>query len=311
MQDDKAANPIQHHDGYPFLSVIVPVYNDTKGLSLLLASLQKQTYPQDRFEVIVVDNGSTEDVQGVTERYDDVTLLFETVIQSSYAARNKGIAHATGDIYVFIDSDCRATETWLAEGVAQLIESGSDMLGGQVAFDFSQHPSASEYYDAIHNFQFAEKIKRGTCGGGNTFVRKKIFETIGLFPQDVQSGGDVYFSRKATSNGFSLVYAHEAIVYHPARRFIPLIKKTFRVGVGKAAIKTMSQAAIGDKKIKTVQSGGIANLVSPAALRQRIEQKGYPVSGLMFWRIWGVGFCILASGLYGLIYGKIKHSLKS
>lgn len=296
---------------YPFLSIIIPVYNDNRGLEQLLPSLMQQTYPNDKYEIIVIDNGSAEDVRSVTEKYENVTLLFETEIQSSYATRNKGIAHAKGTIYVFIDSDCRATENWLTEGISKLIESDSDMLGGQVTFDISQKPSAAEYYDAIHNFQFEEKIKRGTCGGGNTFIQKKVFDAIGGFPQHIQSGGDVYFSKKATSSGFSLIYASKAKVYHPARTFWPLMKKTFRIGVGKAAIKKMSEDHIGQKKIKTVQSGGIANLISPAALRDRILKKGYSVSPVMFWRIWLVGFCILASGFYGLIYGKIKHLLKS
>ncbi|MHC4926247.1 MAG: glycosyltransferase, partial [Planctomycetota bacterium] len=60
-----------------------------------------------------------------------------------------------------MDSDCRATDNWMTEAIAKLIESDTDMLGGEVAFDISQNPSAAEYYDAIHNFQFEEKIKRG------------------------------------------------------------------------------------------------------------------------------------------------------
>ncbi|MHC4552020.1 MAG: glycosyltransferase family 2 protein, partial [Planctomycetota bacterium] len=257
-QDNTSSSQSKTH---PFLSVIVPVYNDNKGLAILLESLTQQTYPRDRFEVIIVDNGSSEDVKAVTDQYPDVILLYENEIQSSYAARNKGINHAKGTIFVFIDSDCRATDNWMTEAIAKLIESDTDMLGGEVAFDISQNPSAAEYYDAIHNFQFEEKIKRGTCGGGNTFVQKYVFDKIGLFPPHIQSGGDVYFSKKATDSGFTLIYAPDAKVYHPARTLWPLMKKTFRVGIGKAAIKKMAQDNLGQKKIKTVQSGGITNLI--------------------------------------------------
>jgi glycosyltransferase involved in cell wall biosynthesis len=291
---------------FPFISIIVPVYNDNQYLGLLLDSLTRQTYPKARFEVIIVDNGSTEDVQAVTGRHQDVALLYERDTQSSYAARNKGITHAKGTIYVFVDSDCRATENWLCEGIAKLTESGSDMVGGQVAFDLSQKSSASEYYDALHNIQQDDKINRGTCATCNMFIRKKVFDTIGLFPQHIRSGGDVYYSKKATDSGFSLVYAPQAIVYHPARTLGPLIKKTFRVGVGKAEIKKMAQKNIGHEKIKTVQSGGIADLISPAALRKRISKRGYAVSAMMFWRIWLIGFCILGAGFLGLLYGNIQ-----
>lgn len=310
MQYENSTTPAQAPDDQPFVSVIIPVYNDNKGLNILLESLRHQSYPDERFEIIAVDNGSTENIRSVTDLYDNVILLFENDIQSSYAARNKGIAQAKGEIYVFVDSDCRATKDWLTEGVRRLTEANCDMVGGQVAFDISGRPTAAEYYDAVHNFQFEEKIKRGTCGGGNTFIKKHVFDAVGLFPQQIQSGGDVYFSKKATESGFSLVYAPAAIVYHPARRFGPLVKKTFRVGVGKAAIKKMSREAIGKEKIKTVQTGGVARLISPAALRERIGKKGYPVGAVMFLRIWLAGLCILTAGFCGLLWGRffIRHA---
>ncbi|MHC5088694.1 MAG: glycosyltransferase family 2 protein, partial [Planctomycetota bacterium] len=75
---------------FPFLSIIIPVYNDNKGLSRLLPSLKQQTYPGDKYEIIVVDNGSSENVQAVTDTFEDIILFYENNIQSSYAARNKG-----------------------------------------------------------------------------------------------------------------------------------------------------------------------------------------------------------------------------
>jgi len=304
LQDEKQITQPQTSVEYPFLSVIIPVYNDNKGLEILLESLHHQSYPSDRFEVIVVDNGSAENVQQVTDRHEKVILLYEKDIQSSYAARNKGIGQARGDIYVFVDSDCRASNNWLKEGIRKLIGENCAMVGGLVTFDFSEKSTAAEYYDAIHNIQIKEKINRGTCATCNAFIKKNVFDAIGLFPQQVQSGGDVYFTKKATEKGFTLVYAPKAVVYHPARTFWPLIKKTFRVGAGKAAIRRMSRETIGKGKIKTVQSGKVFDLFNPAALKRKMNQSDYNVSFWKFIQILAVSYGILFAGFLGLLYGK-------
>jgi glycosyltransferase involved in cell wall biosynthesis len=304
VQKEKQKIPGGTSAEYPFLSVLIPVYNDNRGLEILLESLRNQSYPKDRFEVIVVDNGSAENVQKVTDQHENIILLYEKDIQSSYAARNKGIRQAQGEILVFVDSDCRASQNWLAEGVKKLMESGSDMVGGQVVFDIATRSSAAEYYDATHNIQIKEKINRGTCATCNAFIGKNVFDAIGLFPQHIKSGGDVYFSKKATENGFTLVYAPKAIVYHPARTFWPLIKKTFRVGAGKAAIRSMSLNTMGKGGIKTVQSGKLFDLFNPVALKRKINQFAYHIHFWKFIQIFFVSYVVLFAGFLGVLYGK-------
>ena len=130
---------------YPFLSVIIPVYNDNAGLKKLLPTLMQQSYPQDKYEVIVVDNGFNQDVTEVTKGFE-VKLLTENDIQSSYAARNKGIQQAVGEVFVFIDSDCRAVEDWLYEGIKKMQQVGSDLVGGNVVFSFSEKNPTFVYW---------------------------------------------------------------------------------------------------------------------------------------------------------------------
>ena len=285
----------------PFVSVIIPVYNDLINLRKLLASLADQTYPRARYEVIVVDNGSAEDVSKVTDDFD-VTLLYENEIQSSYAARNKGIAAARGEVFAFIDSDCKASDGWVAEGIGVLQEMNSDMVGGKVTFAFSDRTRAAEYYDAVNNFQFEEKIKRGTCGGGNTFVKRSVFDKIGMFDPNMKSGGDVVFARKATTSGLKLVYAPRAEVFHPTRSFSQLAKKTFRVGAGKADITKRSNESAG--KVKLVQSGSIRSLLSPVVLKKKLDKAEYKVGAFKFLAILMTGYGILFAGFAGLIFGK-------
>ena len=289
---------------YPFLSVIIPVYNDNTGLKKLLPSLMQQSYPQDKYEVIVVDNGSNQDVAEIIKDFT-VKLLTENGIQSSYAARNKGIQHARGEVFVFIDSDCRAADDWLYEGIKKMHEAGGDLVGGNVVFSFSDKKASAEYYDAIYHFQFEDMIKRGTCGGGNTFVKKSVFDSIGMFPQNIKSGGDVFFTKKATVSGFKLVYAPEAIVYHPTRKFWPLAGKMFRMAQGKARTTKMSAPLLGEKKIKTIQSGGLWQRLNPLELRRKIARSSYKVGMAKYFLILSVTYAILWVGLAGFLYGKV------
>ena len=289
-----------------FVSVIIPVYNDLKGIKKLLPSLIKQTYPQDSYEIIVVDNNSTENISSALEEFN-VILLNETDIQSSYAARNKGIENAKGDIFAFVDSDCVVCEKWLELGVNALEQNNIFLAGGKLTFVFSKG-TASNYYDAITNMQIEEKIKRGTCATANLFVKKCVFDEIGLFPQYMKSGGDVFFTKKATQNNFNLIYVPEMEVFHPTRQFWELAKKTFRVGIGKAGIKKNSKNINQNDKIKLVQSGSVISLFNPMILKRKLMANNYKISSFMFLKLICAAYSILFIGFVGIIYGKLFNS---
>ena len=93
------------HENYPLVSVIVPVKNGEKTIGILLAALLKQNYPQDKMQVIIVDNGSQDNTIEIIKKYP-VILEYENEKDSSYAARNKGLAAAQGEIIAFTDADC-------------------------------------------------------------------------------------------------------------------------------------------------------------------------------------------------------------
>jgi glycosyltransferase involved in cell wall biosynthesis len=198
--------------------------------------LRSQDYPSEKYEIIVVDNGST-DATPDTIRQFPVKCLSENKIQSSYAARNEGIRHAVGDIIAFTDSDCMPDTEWIAAGVAALEEQGCDLIGGEVRFVFSPKWSAAEVFDSLTNMQIAQNIAQRQVGKtANLFVRSQVIKEVGLFPDDIRSGGDVIWTHKAVQSGFRIGYAPRAVIAHPARPMGQMIAKQYRVGKGQPYI---------------------------------------------------------------------------
>lgn len=219
-----------------FVSVIVPVYNGARHIQTCVEALLNQTYPRTRYEVLVVDNASTDSTRALVERYP-VKLLTEDQIQSSYAARNRGLQHASGEVIAFTDSDCIPVPQWIEEGVRVLQSQSVDLLGGGVCFTYSARRTGAEIWDSLTNMQIEQNIReRRVAKTANLFVRSSVFERIGCFPNHLRSGGDVIWTSRATRKGFRLEYAPAAEVKHPARQMGALLRKQYRVGKGQVAI---------------------------------------------------------------------------
>jgi glycosyltransferase AglE len=223
---------IEGMDILPHVTIIIPAYNSEKTINQLLESLLIQSYPKLLIDIIVVDNNSKDNTREIVKKFP-VKLLEENKIQSSYAARNKGIKEARGEVVAFIDSDCIASDKWIEEGIKTLYLKSADLAGGRVEFIYSNRKSAAEIYDSKTNMQIESNIsERGVAKTANLFVRSFVFDKIGLFPYHAKSGGDVYWTSLATKSGLNIAYAADAIVKHPARGLKELLKKQLRVGTG-------------------------------------------------------------------------------
>ncbi|HEU5012554.1 MAG TPA: glycosyltransferase [Roseiflexaceae bacterium] len=226
----------QQRGELPFVSVVIPVLNNEGELQRCLAALERQTYPGDRYEVIVVDNGSARAIAQVAGGYQHVQVARE-VQSGAYAARNKGLTLARGDIIAFTDSDCTPSPEWLAQGVRALEAHEADLVGGHVRFSAPQRLTGADVYDMIAHLRVDRYIHEERAAvTANLFVRAGVFEKIGTFSL-VKSGGDILFTRRATSAGHRLVYAPAAEVLHPTRQLNKLLRKQFQVGKGHRAIR--------------------------------------------------------------------------
>jgi glycosyltransferase involved in cell wall biosynthesis len=211
-----------------FVSVIIPVFNDKKRLKLCLTALENQTYPQDLYEVIVVDNGSDESVEELVNQFSQALVTYESK-RGSYAARNKGISISRGELLAFTDSDCIPGQNWLEMGVKQLSStSNCGLVAGKIEIFFKDpgRPTAAEIYDAATNLQQEKYVQDYNYGAtANLFTFKKVFELVGYFDSSLKSGGDAEWGLRVHSQGYGLIYAEDSCVAHPARYSLAQLSK--------------------------------------------------------------------------------------
>ncbi len=241
----------RHHspknDVQPFVSVIVPVWNDSGRLEECLRALEGQTYPGDLYEVVVVDNGSREPVGPSVMRHGRASLVREEM-PGSYAARNKGLAHARGGVVAFTDADCLPAPDWIEKGVARLkCCGGRTVVAGRVEIfpRASRRPNAVEQYEmlfALAQRQFVGKYSFGATA--NLFAWRETFERVGPFHAELKSGGDLEWGRRAAGLGYSVEYDEETRVRHPARASLSqLYRKMVRVAGGLHDLRRIKGAA--------------------------------------------------------------------
>lgn len=203
----------------PFISIIVPTYHDWDRLSLCIHALDEQTYPKNNFEVIIVNNDPADHVPAGYYLPANFTIASEGK-PGSYAARNKGISLAKGEIYGFTDSDCVPHPGWVGNA-AKVFETGDvDRIAGNIEFIFKDDENKTwvELYESIYEFNQKKAVKDHKASvTANLFARKEVFEKVGLFDLSKMSGDDFGWNRRANAHKFNIVYADQVTISHPAR----------------------------------------------------------------------------------------------
>lgn len=219
------------------ISVIVPVFNDAARLGLLLKALAKQTLPPEQWELLVVDNGSTDHPNEVLAPFALARLLHESQ-PGSYAARNRALTEAKGEILAFTDADCLPEPDWLAQAVNYLdAHPQVDAIGGAIRV-FAQdpkRPSLAEAYEMAVAFPQRDYVQRLHYGAtANMVTRRRCFDQIGPFDAGLKSGGDENWGQRLYAAGGQIVFLETAVVRHPARTWDEMKTKICRVAKGKA-----------------------------------------------------------------------------
>ncbi|HEX8484903.1 glycosyltransferase family A protein [Sphingomonas sp.] len=199
----------------PRVSVIVPVWNRPDDLRRCLASLAEQTLPRGAYEVIVVDNGSSDSTPDVARAA--AVILLEEPQPGSYAARNRGIAAARGEWLAFIDSDCRADRDWLRAALeAGRANPHAGVIAGRVELE-ADGAGLCDAYERLFAFNQEKLAKQGRAVTANWLSPAALIRELGGFRADLKSGGDVDLAKRMAAAGYPVAYAPQMLVFHPAR----------------------------------------------------------------------------------------------
>jgi glycosyltransferase involved in cell wall biosynthesis len=206
-------------------SIIIPVYNRPGEVNELLESLSLQD--DKDFEVVIVEDGSTHTCEDVVKSYSDKLKIryFYKINEKPSIARNYGIEKASGNYYLFFDSDCILPPSYISIIKKALQQSYADAFGGPDA----AHPSFSKLQKAISYAMTSFFTTGGIRGGGekmgkfyprsfNMGISDEVIKKTGGFPiTKMHPGEDMVLSIEIIRNGFTTRLIREAFVYHKRR----------------------------------------------------------------------------------------------
>lgn len=199
------------------VSVVIPVLNGERFLAQCLDALQWQV-DAPSFEVIVVDNGSTDRTVSIAENHPLGVGVLRELARGPYAARNTGIAVARGKVIALTDSGCIPAPRWIAEALAAL-DAGADLVGGAVRQRATRsNPTIWERYDRA-TYLRQDRFIALECfaATANLVLWRSVFDTIGVFHPELVASGDLEFGQRAVKAGFRLVFSAEAEVEREPR----------------------------------------------------------------------------------------------
>jgi glycosyltransferase involved in cell wall biosynthesis len=203
----------------PLVSVVIPVLNGEEHIGTCLDALRRVDYPKERYEILVVDNGSTDRTADVLSRYP-VRALYEPR-RGPAQARNRGIAAARGDIVAFTDADCVPSTGWLRELVRGFDHGDIGGVAGEI-LPYPPKTPAEKYAARIRHLSPVRYMSREILPfavTANLAFRREVFGKVGLLDVDSPRGGEStdFCTRFCRGTGQRLELAPRAIVLHRHR----------------------------------------------------------------------------------------------
>ncbi len=248
----------------PFVSIIVPAYNEGENIGDTIESLLRLDYPKDRYEIIVVDDGSTDNTYEVAKRYEGQNVrVIRKENGGKSSALNVGIKNARGEIIACMDADSVATPGALRTLVEYVVEEEADAVTPVM--------HVWKPKNLVEKFQWAEYIMSNVMRraldalhaqyvvpGPFSVFRRDAFDKYGYF-EEGNITEDMEMAMRIQANGGKLVHASDAIVYTKVPKTIPaLIKQRVRWNLG------FVDNALRYRKAIAQHGGDLGNFVFPA-----------------------------------------------
>ena len=238
------------------ISIITPSYNRAHELKYLLKSLEKQNIDHNIFELIISDDGSSDNTKDLIKRWKNKSLFKIRYIsqknQGPGAARNHGLKNSQGELIVFIDSDCEAHPNWLKIIIDHYNKNDFDACGGpdsskddftilQKAIDYSMTSFFTTGGMRGHSENMIAKFYPRTH---NMAIKRSIYENLGGFGS-LRHGQDIEFSNRIRKSGARIKFIKDAIVYHRRRTSLKqFYKQVFNWGVARINLSIIDKKMI-------------------------------------------------------------------
>ena len=243
------------------LSIIIPTRNRHALLKLALHSFRRQTYPQDHYEVIVVDNGSKDDTKSICQSIAHFFHRFHYLYDSRpglHIGRNLGMQKASNEILVFADDDIEASPSWLSAINNSFQDKSVALVGGKILPKFETDPPdwiKNRWRDCTTVIKTIPSLSIIDMGdrtmevsplyiyGCNFSIRKNTLLKSGGFHPDampsdhimLRGDGETHVSRFIRENGYKAIYNPDASVTHwvPRTRMTNayFYQRAFRQGI--------------------------------------------------------------------------------
>ncbi len=240
-------------------SIVVPAHNAEATLERCLTACLHQTY--GTIEVIVVDDGSTDDTARIAQSFP-VECLSQTQ-RGPAAARNAGARHARGDVLVFTDSDCVPHADWV-EQLLSGFEDGAAAVGGTYSTANPESLLARLIHEEIMVRHDRYDAEVDFLGSFNVAYRRCAFEKAGGFDEDFRmaSGEDNDLAYRLADAGERLRFVREAVVkHHHPDRLIPYLRSQMRHGFWRMKLYAKHPRRSGGDRY-----AGLSDLLAPALL---------------------------------------------
>lgn len=240
----------------PDFSVVVPTYERPAQLDACLEALARLDYPRERFEVLVVDDGSARSPHDVIERFGgalDVRLLTQPSNAGPAAARNLGARRARGEFLAFTDDDCEPEPAWLRAFAKRFAEEPARVVGGRTvnALDRNPYSETSQLIIEVVYEHFNLDDDEARFFASNNFaVNAASFRDAGGFDEAFRTSEDREFCARWRSRGLGLTYEPGAVVRHSHHLTLGSLWRQ-HFGYGRGALRFhRAREAAGDRPFK-------------------------------------------------------------
>ena len=219
----------------PEISIIVPARNAGRIISDCLDALQNQELDFESYEVILVDDGSSDDTALKGNR-DNVRLIRQQPLGPA-AARNLGARHAHGQILLFTDADCRPEKNWIHEMTLPFRD--STVSGVKGIYRTDQKSLTARFVQMEYEGKYQYMAKQGDIDFIDTYsagFRKEVFLSLGGFDETFPGASveDQEFSFRMHEAGYRMVFTSKAVVTHfHVDSFSKYLRKKFKIGFWK------------------------------------------------------------------------------